>query len=154
MKEAGLFWRTARPEHSEVDPEEVAEFKVIKKRRELIQDDYTIVTVDQHNKPIETVQRRGWFETGSRPSVKVSGSRKSVTFLGGVTNEGDSFYYLTEETLTGEHAVAYLRSPQAEFGEKIVVLLDRAPYFYAKKVWILSVMKKQPNLLTTRASKR
>lgn len=27
MKEAGLSWRTARPEHYEVDPEEVAEFK-------------------------------------------------------------------------------------------------------------------------------
>lgn len=58
-----------------------------------------------------------------------------MTVLGAVTHEGDSFYYWTEETLTGEHAVAYLRSLKAEFGEKIVVLLDRAPYFYAKEVW-------------------
>jgi hypothetical protein len=42
----------------------------------------------------------------------------------------------SEETLTADHGVALLRAIRDEFG-KAVVLLDRAPYFYAKKVWAL-----------------
>ena len=101
----------------------------------MIKSGKTILTVDQHHKPVETIRRRGWFSTGSNPSVKVSGSRHGVTVLGAVSNERDSFYYWSEETLTAEHGIAILRSLVDEYGENIVVLLDRAPYFYAKDVW-------------------
>ena len=73
--------------------------------------------------------------TGSRPTVEVSGSREGVTILGAVSHEGESFYTWTEETLTADHGIAFLRALEAEFGENIVVLLDRAPYFYAKDLW-------------------
>lgn len=65
----------------------------------------------------------------------MSGSRHSVTVLGAVSNENDSFYTWSEERLTAAHGISLLRALQDEFGENIVVLLDRAPYFYARDLW-------------------
>lgn len=52
-----------------------------------------------------------------------------------MSHEGESFYLWTEDTLTAEHGIALLRTLQEEFGERLVVLVDRAPYFYAKDLW-------------------
>jgi len=65
----------------------------------------------------------------------VSGSRKGVTVLGAVSNEFESFYTWSEETLTADHGVRLLRAIAEELGEKVIVLLDRALYFYAKDLW-------------------
>jgi len=55
--------------------------------------------------------------------------------LGAVTDGGDSFYCWTEENLTREHGIRLLDALQDEFGEELVVFLDRAGYFYARDVW-------------------
>jgi hypothetical protein len=65
----------------------------------------------------------------------VSSSRKNVTVLKAVTHEGDSFHCWTEENLTAEHGIRLLGALRAEFGEKLVILLDRGSYFYAKDLW-------------------
>lgn len=65
----------------------------------------------------------------------MSGSRHGVTILGAVSHDFESFYTWSEETLTADHGIALLRAIQDEFGEHIVVLLDQAPYFYAKDLW-------------------
>lgn len=72
---------------------------------------------------------------GSDPIVDVSGSRHGVTLLGAVSRGGESFYTWSEETLTADHGISLLRALTDEFGENIVVLVDRAPYFYAKDLW-------------------
>jgi transposase len=72
---------------------------------------------------------------GSDPTVEVSGSRKGVTILGAVSHEGESFYMWSEEKLTADHGITFLRALEAEFDGNIVVLLDQAPYFYAKDLW-------------------
>ena len=72
---------------------------------------------------------------GSNPTVDVSGSREGVTILGAVSHDGDSFYMWSEEKLTADHGITFLRSLEEEFGDNIVVLLDRASYFYAKDLW-------------------
>jgi len=84
---------------------------------------------------VETIRRYGWFQAGSDPTVDVSGSRHEVTLLGAISHEDESFYTWSQETLTAERGIALLRVIQAEFGENIIVLLDRAPYFYAKDLW-------------------
>jgi hypothetical protein len=58
-----------------------------------------------------------------------------VTVLGAVTHAGDSLYFWTEENLTAVHGIRLLQALVAEFGEQLVVLLDQAPYFYAKDLW-------------------
>jgi hypothetical protein len=65
----------------------------------------------------------------------VSGSRHGVTILGAISHKGESFYTWSEETLTAAHGIQLLQAIQEEFGEKVIVLLDRAPYFYAKDLW-------------------
>lgn len=93
------------------------------------------MTVDQFSKHVQTVQRRAWHPRGSDPTLEVSGSRHKVTLLGAVSDDRESLYVWTEETLTARHGVQLLQAIQAEFGPKVVVVLDRAPYFYAKAVW-------------------
>jgi len=90
-----------------------------KKRRQLIEHGWTIVTVDQHHKPVATIRRRGWFPTGSDPPVEVSGSRHGVTILGAVSHEAESFYTWSEETLTAAHGIRLLQAIKDEFGEKV-----------------------------------
>ncbi|AKH96618.1 transposase [Halanaeroarchaeum sulfurireducens] len=101
----------------------------------MIDDDWTILTVDQHHKPVETVRRRAWFSAGSDPTVEVSGSRHAVTILGAISHERESFYTWSEERLSAAHGIRFLQALQDEFGKNIIVLLDRAPYFYAKDLW-------------------
>lgn len=94
----------------------------------------TVVVVDQFTKRIGTVQRRGWFRIGSEPTVKVTNSWDKVTVLGAVTHEGESFYCWTEENLTRKHGIRLLKALLDEFGDNLVVFLDRAGYFYANDV--------------------
>lgn len=95
----------------------------------------TIVTVDQFSKYLGTVQRRGWYPVGSNPTIEAANSRTKVTVLGAVTENGDSFYCWTEEYLTAEHGIRFLDALTDEFGEELVVMLDRGSYFYAKDLW-------------------
>lgn len=72
---------------------------------------------------------------GSDPTVGATGPRKGVAVLSAVSHDGDSFYTWSEGKLTADHGIAFLRALEAEFGEHVEALLDRAPYFYAKDLW-------------------
>jgi hypothetical protein len=91
LRAAGLSSRTARPKHHEAYPEKTAEFQeTVKKRPEL--SDKTVVVVDHCTKDVGTVQRRGWFPIGSDPTIGTATFWKSMTVLGAVTDDGDSFF--------------------------------------------------------------
>lgn len=94
-----------------------------------------VVVVDQFTKRIGTVDRRGWYPIGSEPTIETTNSWEKVTVLGAVTDDGDSFYCWTEENLGTRHGILLLRALQAEFGQKLVVFLDRAGYFYTRNLW-------------------
>lgn len=91
--------------------------------------------VDQFTKRIGTVQRRGWFPIGSKPTVEVGSSWGKVTVLGAVTHDGESFYCWTEDNLATEHGIKLLKALMDEFGDNLVVFLDRAGYFYTRDLW-------------------
>ena len=55
--------------------------------------------------------------------------------LGAVTDDGNSFYCWTEESLTADHGIQLLEALVEEFGEDLVAFLDRARHFYAKDLW-------------------
>ena len=100
LRKTGLSLRTARPQHYEADPEEKA-----------------VVVVDQFTKHVGTVQRRGWYPIDSNPTIETAASWKSVTVLGAVTDDGDSFYCWTEENLTRFHEIRLLEGLTDKFGE-------------------------------------
>lgn len=101
----------------------------------MIEEGWTFVAVDQSSKYVGTEDRRGWYAVGSNPRRPVWNARTKVTTLGAVTHEGENLYLSTEEYLSAEHGIALLEALVEEFGEKLIVFLDRAPYFYAKDLW-------------------
>jgi len=96
LREAGLSLRIARPQHHEADPEEKAEFQETVEKTARTERK-TVVVVDQFTKHVGTVQRRGWYPTGSDPTIETATSWELVTVLGAVTDDGDSFYCWTDE---------------------------------------------------------
>lgn len=52
--------------------------------------------------------------------------------LGAVTDDGDRLVCLTPDRFTATVSKYFLRALQYEFGEKLAVILDNAPYFIAK----------------------
>ncbi len=101
----------------------------------MLREGWTFVAVDQSSKYVGTIDRRGWYPIGSDPRRPVWNARTKVTTLGAVTHDGESLYLSTEEYLTAEHGIKLLRALVEEFGEKLIVILDRARYFYAKDLW-------------------
>jgi hypothetical protein len=73
--------------------------------------------------------RRGWYPIGSTPTIETAMSWKSVTVLGAVTDDGDSFYCWTDESLIRFHRIRLLEALKERFGEELAVFLDRAGYF-------------------------
>ena len=52
--------------------------------------------------------------------------------LGAVTDDGDRLVCFTPDRFTSEVSKHFLRALQYEFGEKLAIILDNAPYFIAK----------------------
>jgi transposase len=52
--------------------------------------------------------------------------------LGAVTDDGTRFISFVKGRFTGKVTAHFLRALQQEFGTKLVVVLDNAPYFIAK----------------------
>lgn len=68
----------------------------------------------------------------SRPRLPVSGGRKSINLLGAVTEDSDRFISFVSGRFTGDIAKHFLRALQQEFGKRLAIVLDNAPYFIAK----------------------
>ena len=64
----------------------------------------------------------------------MSASRKGVNLLGVVSEHGETTVLESGGSFTGEVTIRFLTHLQAEFGEKLVVLLDQATYFTASAV--------------------
>lgn len=92
------------------------------------------MAIDQHTQSAVTVQKRAWFPVGSGPRLPVSGVRQAVNLLGAVADTGERFITPVAGRLTAETTTHFLRSLQAEFGQKLAIVLDNAGYFTAKSV--------------------
>lgn len=57
-----------------------------------------------------------------------------MTVLGALTHDGRSFYCWTEDNLTRHHGIQLLKALLDEFGENLIVFVDRAGYFVANDV--------------------
>ena len=81
---------------------------------------------------MKTIPRRTWSPVNSRPRLPVSGGRKSINLLGAVTDDDDRFVTPVPGRLNNVVAKHFLRTLQQEFGDRLVIVLDNAPYFIAK----------------------
>ena len=64
----------------------------------------------------------------------MSGAWESLKLLGALTDRGETVFLECESNFTSTVTIHLLRALQDEFGEKIAVVLDNAPYFTAAAV--------------------
>ena len=105
----------------------------VQKKRDDLDDEYTIVTIDQTRQVLSTLIY-AWFPEGERPSLPVTGAWDSIKLLGAVSDSGESFFLPCEENFNSDTTIRLLDALQTEFGEKICVVLDNASYFTANRV--------------------
>jgi len=67
-------------------------------------------------------------------SKKCKGEWKSIKLLGTITDTGETFFLPCEANFNSDTTIRLLDTLQAEFGEKLCVVLDNASYFTAKAV--------------------
>jgi len=92
------------------------------------------VCIDQTKQHCRTKRRRQWFLRGSDPSIPVSRSRKWTQLLGAISEDGGQFVARSDEALTQDHAVHFLGAIRDEFDGQLLIVLDNASYFTAKRV--------------------
>jgi len=105
----------------------------LQKKCNNLDDEYTIVTVDQTRQVLSKLIN-AWFPRGERPSLPVKGKWESLKLLGATTDTGETFFLPCEVNFNSETTIRLLDALQAEFGEKLCVVLDNASYFTANAV--------------------
>ncbi|GAD51825.1 mobile element protein [Halarchaeum acidiphilum MH1-52-1] len=134
MSEAGLSWKTARPEFYKSDERaQEAWQEGFKKKRNDLDDEYTILTIDQTRQVLSTLIY-AWFPEGERPSLPVTGAWENIKLLGAVSDGGETFFLPCAENFNSDTTIRLLDALQTEFGEQICVVLDNASYFTANAV--------------------
>lgn len=93
-----------------------------------------MVVVDQTRKGVKTSLGYGWFKKGERNTVEISGGWKTAKLLGAVAETGETRYFRCSSNFKSEVTIHLLQALQREFGEKLVVVLDNAPYFASNAV--------------------
>ncbi|WP_234403471.1 IS630 family transposase [Halarchaeum acidiphilum] len=133
MSEAGLSWKTARPEFYKSDERAQEAWQEGFKKRDDLDDEYTVLTIDQTRQDLSTLIY-AWFPEGERPSLPVTGAWDSIKLLGAVSDSGETFFLSCAENFNSDTTIRLLDALQTEFGEKICVVLDNASYFRANAV--------------------
>ncbi|MFQ3294120.1 MAG: hypothetical protein ACI9PP_000867 [Halobacteriales archaeon] len=105
----------------------------LQKKRNNLDDEYTIVTVDQTRQVLSKLIN-AWFPSGERPTLPVKGKWESLKLLGATTDAGETFFLPCEVNFNSETTIRLLDALQVEFGEKLCVVLDNASYFTANTV--------------------
>jgi hypothetical protein len=131
IHKAGVYSARPRPEPASADESEQKKFEGTVEKIGQRDEDVTVVTIDQTRKAVGADLYRAWYPVGGRPTVGVSVSRKGVNLLEAAIECGNTTVLNCDRSLTGEVTICFLKHLQAEFGEKLVVLLDQATYFTA-----------------------
>lgn len=64
----------------------------------------------------------------------MSGVWENLKLLGGITDEGETFYLSCEVNLTSDLTVRLLNVLQIKLGEKLCVVMDNVPHLAANKI--------------------
>lgn len=105
-----------------------------KKLTSTLSDDYTTVAIDQTRKSLGCDLYRAWFPAGDRTTLPYWSESEAITFLGAVSDTQETFFAEVSDRFTSDITVHFLQALQDEFGEKLHVVLDNAPYFASNQV--------------------
>ena len=93
----------------------------LQKKRNGLDDEYTILTIDQTRQVLSTLIY-AWFPEGERPSLSVTGAWDSIKLLGAVSDSGGTFFLPCAENFNSDTTIRLLDALQTEFGGKICVV--------------------------------
>jgi transposase len=79
MSEAGLSWKTARPEYYKSDERAQDAFQDGLKKTDDLDEEYTILAIDQTRQVLSTLIY-AWFPAGEHPSLPVTGAWDSISY--------------------------------------------------------------------------
>ena len=96
-------------------------------------DDARVVVIDQTRRRLKTTLGRGWFKRGSSAIVKVAEEWEATNLLGALCENGETRFFQSENNFNSEVTIHFLKALQEEFGKKLILVLDNAPYFASKK---------------------
>lgn len=90
--------------------------------------------IDQTRKSLGCDLYRAWFPRGERTPLPYWSESEAITFLGAVTEDGETFFAEVADRFTSEVTIHFLQALQAEFGDQLHVVLDNAGYFASNRV--------------------
>jgi transposase len=92
--------------------------------RDALKDDATLVFVDESGLQTTPNVRRSWAATGSRPVLRTKGHRDKVSVISGVTLEGELYFEVHRDDLSGTEVIWFLEQLLEEVPGRIVVVWD------------------------------
>ena len=92
--------------------------------REALDEDATIVFVDESGVQTSPNVRRSWAIEGSRPVLRTKGHREKVSVISGVTLEGELYFECHRSDLSGTEVIWFLEQLLEEIPGRIVVVWD------------------------------
>jgi transposase len=84
----------------------------------------TLVFVDEGGIQTTPNVRWSWAEVGSRPVLLCRGSREKLSVISGVTLEGELYFEVHREDLTGTEVIWFLEQLLEEISGRVVVVWD------------------------------
>jgi hypothetical protein len=83
----------------------------VRKKTNDLDDEYTVITIDQTREALAAYLTHGWFPEGERPTRDVLGARESLKSLGVLTDEGETFFAKCESSFSAiAHSMILLNS--------------------------------------------
>jgi transposase len=122
MTEAGLSRQTARSQYVNADERTQEAFRDGLKKLADLDDEYTVIVIDQTRQELANLVYT-WLPEGKRLTLPVSGAWESVKLLGGITDDGETFYPPCGDNFTSDLTVRSLDALQTGFGEKLCIAL-------------------------------
>jgi transposase len=135
MNKAEMAYKKPRPQPASADERGREAFhKTVEDQIGTRDDNAVVVTIDQLRKTVGADLTYAWFPIDERPAIGVSASRDGINLLGALTEHGETLFLECNDSFTKEVTVRFLQTLQEKFGKNLIVVLDQAPYFLAKKV--------------------
>ena len=89
----------------------------VRKKRDNLDDEYTILTIDQTRQVLSTLIY-AWFPEGERPSLPVTGAWESIKLLGAVGDRGETFFLPCEENFNSDTTIRLVDALQTELARR------------------------------------
>jgi len=105
----------------------------LRKKRDNLDDERTILTLDQTRQGLSTLTY-AWFPEGERSSLPMTGAWDSIKSLGAISDGGETLFLPCEENFNGDTTNRLLDVLRTEFGTETRATSNNVSYSIANTV--------------------